>query len=147
MVMFIGEAPGRLEDLEGRPFVGPSGRILDRMLQEIWLSRAGVFITSVVKCRPPGNREPTRKEIDCCLPFLERQLELVQPPIVVLLGKVALKAVLDETDLAGLHGQPLEADGRIYMATYHPAAAMRFPRIRERAAADFQELAALLKRR
>lgn len=121
-VLLIGEAPGRNEDLQGRPFVGAAGRRLDSLLKEAGLSRSDVFITNVVKCRPPENRRPTGSEADACHPYLERQLGLVRPKVVVLLGDSALKRFLPHESLSSAHGRVFEQRGFLVFATYHPAA-------------------------
>ena len=139
-VFFIGEAPGAREDELGRPFVGRSGELLTQMIESIGLTRDEVFITSVLKSRPPKNRTPTRSEIETCRPYVERQVELVNPRVVVLLGGVAISSMVGPWSVSESHGQYLEAKGRTYFMTYHPAAAVRFPEVKELMAADFQIL-------
>jgi uracil-DNA glycosylase len=141
-VMLIGEAPGATEDQLGRPFVGRSGRFLDQILDECALKREAVFITSSVKCRPPSNRPPRADELAMCRQaWLDRQIELVDPRLVVLLGKTPLRQLLGETtSLEGLHGQVRDMGGRRYLITYHPAAAMRFPKIRSLMLRDLRML-------
>lgn len=131
-IFIIGEGPGAKEDRLGRPFVGPSGMLLVKLLEVAGLSREQVYITSCVKCRPPNNRTPRAVELDTCQAnWLDRQLELVHPKIVVLLGRVAITQVLhEEGGLARLHGKVVERDGRLYLLTYHPAAAFRVPQTR-----------------
>jgi len=128
-VMFVGEAPGRQEDLQGRPFVGRAGSLLDDLLGEAGYDRSEVFITNMVKCRPPGNRDPRRAEIETCLPFLRRQIEVIGPRVIVPLGRVAATTILS---LAGLPVLPIgECHGRVFrtdegmavVPIYHPAAA------------------------
>ncbi len=131
-VMFIGEAPGREEDLEGAPFVGPAGRLLDRMLASIGLNESTAHITNVVYWRPPGNRAPTPQETQACQPFLERQIELVDPEIVVLLGGAAAKQLLDAADgIMKMRGKWLTyqsgGKSRRAIATLHPAYLLRTP--------------------
>jgi uracil-DNA glycosylase len=146
-VFLIGEAPGAKEDRQGRPFVGPSGMLLVRLLEVAGLNRQDAYITSCVKCRPPNNRTPRANELSTCQAnWLNPQLELVNPRIVVLLGKVAINQVLREA--AGLresHGQVVERDGRQYMMTYHPAAAFRVPETRTSMDEDMARLKQLLK--
>ena len=139
-VFFIGEAPGAREDELGRPFVGRSGELLTQMIESIGLTRDEVFITSVLKSRPPKNRTPTRSEIETCRPYVERQVELVNPRVVVLLGGVAISSMVGPWSVSESHGQHFEAKGRTYFMTYHPAAAVRFPEVKELMAADFQIL-------
>jgi DNA polymerase len=131
-VFFLGEGPGAKEDLQGRPFVGPSGMLLAKLLQVAGLDRKEVYITSCVKCRPPNNRTPHTIELDTCQAnWLNLQLELVNPRIVVLLGRVAIDQILhEEGSLARLHGHIVQRDGRRYLPTYHPAAAFRVPTTR-----------------
>jgi DNA polymerase len=146
-LMFIGEAPGAKEDETGRPFCGAAGDYFDEILDEAGIERPDVFITSSVKCRPPNNRNPRRDELETCDNlWLERQAELVDPGLIVLLGKVAARQVLGATGrLADLHGQVRELDGRRAMITYHPAAGMRFPVPDEGIRQDFRLLKELLK--
>lgn len=144
-LMLVGEAPGEQEDREGRPFCGRSGRFLDGLLERVGLERDRIFITSTVKCRPPGNRNPRREEIDtCCGQWLVRQISLIDPVVVGVLGKIAAEAVLQEKgNLRDLHGRGFRRGGRQYLISYHPAAAMRFPEAAKRIEADFQKLALL----
>jgi len=145
-VFLVGEAPGAKEDHQGRPFVGPSGMLLERLLETAGLTRKDVYITSCVKCRPPGNRTPRTLELDTCQEnWLNRQIDLVDPKIVVLLGKVAIYQLLrEEGSLRDLHGQTVERDRRLYLTTYHPAAAFRVPETRETMKQDMAILRELL---
>lgn len=120
-VMIVGEGPGSNEDEKGRPFVGSAGRNLDGLLSGAGLRREGVFITNVVKCRPPGNRRPRKDELDSCHPYLRRQIEAISPEIVVLLGDTALKEFFPGSTLAALHGKVTKRGGTSFFATYHPA--------------------------
>jgi uracil-DNA glycosylase family 4 len=128
-ILLIGEAPGVREDRQGRPFVGPSGMVLMRLLASAGLKREDVYITSCVKCRPPNNRTPHANELDTCQAnWLNGQIELVNPRLIVLLGKVAIRQLLqEEGSLVKLHGRTIRRDGRLYLLTYHPAAAFRVP--------------------
>ncbi|MFX1606665.1 MAG: uracil-DNA glycosylase [Promethearchaeota archaeon] len=139
-VMFVGEAPGAKEDESGRPFVGKSGELLTSMLQNIGLSRETVFITSILKSRPPKNRTPTQAEIAVCRPYLERQIEIINPQIIVLLGGVAISSLIGPWKVSEAHGKFYENGDRKYFMTYHPAAALRFPKIRTAMREDFQTL-------
>lgn len=139
-VMFVGEAPGVREDESGRPFVGRSGELLTSMLQEIGLSRDIVFITSILKSRPPKNRTPTQAEIGACRPFLERQIEIINPRIIVLLGGVAISSLIGPWKVSEAHGKFYENGDRKYFMTYHPAAALRFPKIKSVMREDFEIL-------
>lgn len=146
-IFFIGEAPGAEEDRTGRPFVGMAGRFLNTMLAAARLNRKGIFITSIVKCRPPKNRLPRQSEINACAPYLARQLELINPKLVVLLGNAAIQSQLDRRFTATrVHGRQFSVGGMTYLATYHPAAGMRFPRIRAQMVADFVALRKLAAR-
>jgi uracil-DNA glycosylase family 4 len=147
-VFIIGEAPGAKEDKLGRPFVGPSGMILERSLEAAGLRRADVYITSCVKCRPPHNRTPHKNELDVCqAAWLSRQIELVDPKVVVLLGKVAMHQVLKEDrSLRKIHGEVIQGDGRRYLLTYHPAVAFRVPETKEGMKEDMARLRQLTAR-
>lgn len=144
--MFIGEAPGKEEDEQGRPFVGRSGGFLDNLLESVGTSRHQVYITSAVKCRPPENRTPRVDELRICkVNWLDRQISLVNPKVVVLLGNTALKQILGQEDnLSLLHGRLFEHNGRSYFVTFHPAAAMRFPQVRRKMKSDFKILKNLI---
>ena len=127
--MIVGEGPGREEDLQGRPFVGRSGQLLDRLLaEEVGVERSAVYITNVVKCRPPGNRDPLPDEIAACRPFLDAQLEIVKPRVLLTLGNFATKLLLNTTQgirrVRG-HVYPWGSSGTVLVPTYHPAAALR----------------------
>lgn len=121
-IMLVGEAPGREEDLTGKPFVGRAGRLLDAALQQAGLERSNVFITSVIKCRPPQNRKPKKKEIDQCSRYLQSQIEIVNPKIICLMGNTAAQAVLGMQGIANLRGRILQNS---YLVTFHPAAVLR----------------------
>jgi DNA polymerase len=124
--MLIGEAPGREEDLQGRPFVGRSGKVLDEILREAGLSRDTLFITSIVKCRPPHNRMPKRSEQETCMrAHGRRQIQTIQPKIICLLGGVSAKALLGIERVSEKRGEILEKEGYRFFPTYHPAAAGR----------------------
>lgn len=126
-VMFVGEAPGKNEDLQGEPFVGAAGRLLDRLLTEVGLGRDDVYIANVLKCRPPGNRDPRADEIDSCKGYLRRQVELVDPRVVMTLGNFATKLLMrTDTGITRLRGQRYEWWRNIVLVpTFHPAAALR----------------------
>ena len=125
-VMFIGEGPGEQEDKQGIPFVGPAGHLLDDMLQMIDLDRSKVYIANIVKCRPPGNRDPLGIEQDACWQWLERQIALVQPRIIVCLGRIAaMKIIKEDFRITREHGQWFDIDQRRVMATFHPSALLR----------------------
>jgi DNA polymerase len=150
-LMIIGEAPGRDEDLEGRPFVGRAGQLLDRMLGAIGLSEQDVHITNVVYWRPPGNRVPTPEEVEICQPFVERQIGLVEPDMIMTLGGVAAKAMLGVTDgILRVRGKwrQLEVAGRKLpvMPTLHPAYLLRTPAAKRQAWRDLVEVKLALDR-
>jgi uracil-DNA glycosylase family 4 len=130
-VMIVGEAPGAKEDETGRPFVGGAGRLLDELLAEAGLERGDVFITNVVKARPPGNRDPKADEVAHHLPWLEAQLDVIRPELLVPLGRHALKRFAPDTTITKAHGRVVEHDGRTLFPMYHPAAALRNPKLRE----------------
>ena len=149
-LMFVGEAPGAREDEQGLPFVGQAGRLLDRLLEEIGLTRADVFVANVLKCRPPGNRDPLPQEIDACQDYLFRQLELIEPRVVCSLGNFATKLLRGDpaTGITRLHGrEEIRTIGprtlRLY-PIYHPAAALYTPAMLEILRADFRRLPELL---
>jgi DNA polymerase len=138
--MLIGEAPGAKEDESGRPFVGRSGELLASMIQEIGLSRDTVFITSILKSRPPKNRTPTKIEVNACRPYLDQQIKIINPQVIVLLGGVAISSLIGPWKVSEAHGQFFESDERTYFMTYHPAAALRFPKIQDEMREDFKIL-------
>ncbi|MCF8105799.1 MAG: uracil-DNA glycosylase [Desulfohalobiaceae bacterium] len=143
-VMFIGEAPGEKEDQLGRPFTGRAGAILDDLLARAGLDRDRVFITSVVKCRPPKNRDPRPREIAACKPYLDRQLELLHPRLIATLGRFAMARWFPGSKISEVHGQVLEA-GRIKVVPlFHPGAALHQPGYREAMIKDMEVLAEIL---
>jgi DNA polymerase len=145
-VVFVGEAPGAEEDRTGRPFAGRSGGTFDRLLDDAGLERGAVFVTSAVKCRPPGNRNPRTEELDTCrAAWLERQLDRLRPALVVTLGAVPLRQLTGETRrMRELHGRVRAYRGTRLLPTYHPAAAMRFPDLFARAREDVRRIPPLL---
>ena len=145
-VMVVGEAPGRFEDEQGRPFVGRAGQLLDLVLAEAGLAREQVFITNVVKARPPGNRDPTRAEVEHWMPVLEQQLALIAPRLVVPLGRHALAHFAPGARIGDVHGREIAERGRVLFPLYHPAAALRSTKLRETMFADARGLRAALAR-
>lgn len=149
-VMLIGEAPGRDEDLQGRPFVGRAGQLLDRMLAAIGLNRQAdapekaVYITNVVPWRPPQNRDPSAEEIAMCLPFLERHVALARPEVLVIMGNISCQAVLKKRGITRLRGQWAEAMGKPVLPMFHPAYLLRTPTAKREAWADVLSLKARL---
>lgn len=125
-ILFVGEGPGQQEDLQGIPFVGPAGMLLDRMLQSVGLSLADVYIANIVKCRPPGNRDPHEDEREACLNYLRYQLKLIEPKIIVCLGRVAATTIIDKDfKITRQRGQWISRKGYEIIATYHPSALLR----------------------
>jgi DNA polymerase len=146
-VMVVGEAPGRLEDEQGRPFVGRAGQLLSEVLAEAGLERGEVFVTNVVKARPPGNRDPTKAEVAHWMPVLEQQLALVAPKLVVPLGRHALAHFAPAARIGEAHGRALTERGRELFPLYHPAAALRSTKLRETLLADARALGELARLR
>ena len=144
-IMFIGEAPGFYEDQQGRPFVGAAGQFLEELLKEIGLQREQVFIANVIKCRPPGNREPLPEEIEACKPFLDRQIELLHPRLIVTLGRFSMARAFPNARISSIHGQPRKIGGVIYYPMYHPAAALHQPSLRRDVEEDMRRIPELLK--
>lgn len=146
-LMFIGEGPGAEEDQQGRPFVGPAGQLLNNLLAKLGLRREEVYIANVVKSRPPGNREPEPDEIAACLPFLKKQIEAIQPRVIVTLGRVATQALLNTTTpLTKLRGTWQNYQGIPVMPTFHPSYLLRFPRERFKTWEDMQKVMGQLGR-
>ncbi len=144
-VFVIGEGPGKSEDRQGRPFVGKAGKQLESLLSEAGLRRDEVYITNIVKCRPPDNRRPTGFEAEACHPFLDRQLALVRPRVVVLLGGTALKRYLPGESLSSAHGKLHKKGSLALFATYHPAAMIYNRALEPVIRQDFRTLATLLR--
>jgi DNA polymerase len=138
----VGEGPGENEDLQGRPFVGKAGQLLDKMIEAMGLSREQVYIANVVKCRPPGNRDPEPDEVSACSPFLHRQVAAIQPKIIVALGKFAAQTLLGtETPITRLRGEFQTYRGVKLMPTFHPSYLLRNPSSKKEAWADLQSVA------
>ena len=140
-LMFIGEGPGEQEDLQGVPFVGPAGKLLDSMLEMIDLDRSKIYIANMVKCRPPHNRDPQSSEMDACRPWLQRQIALVNPKLIVCLGRISAMALIrQDFRITREHGQWFDVDGRRILATFHPSALLRDPSRRPDAFMDLREI-------
>lgn len=139
-VVFIGEAPGKNEDLQGLPFVGAAGKFLNDMLAMIGLKRQDVYITNIVKYRPPGNRDPLPEEKQAFLPYLESQLEVIQPALVVTLGRHSLNCFLPDLQISKVHGQPKRYKKRVYLPLFHPAAALYNGGMRQTLIDDFASI-------
>ncbi len=143
-IVFIGEAPGFHEDQQGRPFVGAAGQFLEELLDSISLRREDVYICNVIKCRPPGNRDPLSEEIETCKPYLDRQIELIVPRMIVTLGRVSMEHYFPGAKISHIHGQPRKVGGIIYYPMYHPAAALHQPRWRQVIKEDMLKIPQLL---
>jgi DNA polymerase len=139
-IMFIGEGPGYHEDRQGLPFVGASGNYLETLLALIGLKREDVFIANVVKCRPPDNRDPLPAEIDACRPFLDRQCALIDPLIIVTLGRFSMARYFPGGKITQIHGKPKYDERRAYYPLFHPAAVLRNPALQSEMEADFRRI-------
>ncbi len=143
-VLLVGEGPGQREDATGRPFVGPAGQLLDELLTSIGWAREQVFVANVVKCRPPGNRDPEPGEITACRPYLDRQEAALDPAVVVTLGRHSLRRYLPDARIGEVHGRLRRSGGRFVFPMYHPAAALHQSSLRETLFADMRGLPAAL---
>lgn len=143
-LMFIGEAPGWYEDQQGRPFVGPAGQFLDKLLALINLNRNQVYIANVIKCRPQGNRDPLPVEIQNCHPYLIRQIEIIQPRIIITLGRYSMSMFFPGKSISKIHGTAIKQDNTIYYAMYHPAAALHQQSLRQTIETDMLKIPSLL---
>jgi len=139
-ILFIGEGPGFHEDKQGRPFVGPSGQLLQELLKSINLKREDVFITNVVKCRPPDNRDPLPAEIDACNDYLDRQIAAIQPLVIVTLGRHSMAKFFSGEKISAIHGRPRKKDGYICIPMFHPAAALRTESYKIALREDFKKI-------
>ncbi|MSQ05953.1 MAG: uracil-DNA glycosylase [Dehalococcoidia bacterium] len=144
-IMFIGEGPGAQEDRQGRPFVGPAGQFLDGLLASIGLTRQQVFIANMVKCRPPQNREPQPSEMAACRPYLDRQIELINPRLIVTLGRISLFRYFPGESITRVRGKLREKDGRLIYPVLHPAAALHRQELRAAIIDDFRGIPAALE--
>jgi uracil-DNA glycosylase len=140
-IMFIGEAPGRSEDGEGRPFVGAAGRILDDLLKKADIERSQVFITNMVKCRPPNNRVPKEDELAACRRYLDRQITLVKPKVICILGRTAYSSLLGGSSITADRGKMIDRSGQKYFLTFHPAAVIYNKGLLSTLEADLKKLA------
>jgi len=150
-IMFIGEGPGKDEDAQGRPFVGAAGKLLTQLIESIGLTRDQVFIANVVKCRPPNNRDPEPDEIATCYPYLNKQIELIKPKLIVTLGRHSMGRFLPGLKISEVHGQPKRANGvwqsrQVYLPLYHPAVALYDPNKKEVLFKDFKKIPIILKK-
>ena len=142
--MLIGEGPGQKEDELGLPFVGRSGQFLEKMLLSIGLSRQDVYITNVVKCRPPDNRDPHSQEINACDNFLQEQIAIVNPTMIATLGRISMSIWFPNEKISQIHGEVKRIDGRLIMPMYHPAAALRNGSLRKTVQEDFLKIEKIL---
>src|ERR1700722_3863513 len=145
-IVFIGEAPGKNEDLQGIPFVGAAGKFLNEMLEMIDLKREDIYITNIVKYRPPDNRDPLPDEKTAFMPYLESQLEVIQPKLVVTLGRHSLNCFLPDLQISQVHGQPKRYKGRVYLPLFHPAAALYNGAMRQTLIDDFALIPAIIQK-
>ena len=145
-IMFIGEGPGFYENEQGRPFVGAAGKFLEELLAGIGMRREQVFIGNVVKCRPPGNRDPQPEEIDACSSYLDRQIAAINPQIIVTLGRYSMAKFLPNAKISAVHGQSFQVNGRLLVPMYHPAAALHQPSLKADVERDFSRLPILISK-
>lgn len=139
-ILFIGEGPGYHEDQQARPFVGPAGQFLDELLASIHLKRSDVFITNVVKCRPPSNRDPEPDEMAACDNYLDRQIAALQPEVIVTLGRFSMTKFFGAEKISTIHGRARKKDGRVCIAMYHPAAGLHQANLKDIIRQDFQKI-------
>ena len=145
-ILFIGEAPGKNEDLQGRPFVGAAGKLLDELINSIGYQREDIFIANVIKHRPPGNRDPLPEEIEAYTPWLEKQLEIINPKIFVTLGRFSMNFMLGPGfSISKIHGEPKRRNGKVIFPVYHPAAALYRRNWQPILMADFQKIPKILQ--
>ncbi len=145
-LVFIGEAPGKNEDLQGLPFVGAAGKFLNEMLASISLERSDIYITNIVKYRPPNNRDPLPEEKADFLPFLKKQLEVIKPKLVITLGRHSMDSLIPGLKISEVHGQPKRLNGQVYLPLFHPAAALYNGGLRQTLIDDFSRIPAILKK-
>lgn len=144
-IMLIGEGPGFHEDQSGRPFVGAAGNFLVELLGSVGLTREEVFICNVVKCRPPGNRDPEPNEIKACQEYLDRQIELLNPRLIVTLGRYSMARWFPDARISHVHGKPRQVGDRVIVPMYHPAAALHQPSLKQEVIDDFKKLPQFLE--
>jgi len=145
-VVFIGEAPGKNEDEQGKPFVGAAGKFLNEMLEMIGLKRENIYITNIVKYRPPNNRDPLPDEKEKFLPYLQEQLDIIQPKLIVCLGRHSMDVLLPGLKISQVHGQPKRYNGQVYLPLFHPAAALYNVDMRQTLVDDFARIPIILKK-
>jgi DNA polymerase len=145
-IVFVGEAPGKNEDLQGEPFVGAAGKFLNEMLAMIGLERKDIYITNIVKYRPPNNRDPLPDEKTAFLPFLQKQLDIIKPKLIVMLGRHSMESLLPGLKISQVHGQPKRKDGLVYLPLFHPAAALYNGELRQTLIDDFARIPLILEK-
>jgi uracil-DNA glycosylase family 4 len=146
-IMFIGEGPGFYENEQGRPFVGAAGKFLDELLSKIGMKRSEVFIANVVKCRPPSNRDPQPAELEACGDYLDRQIQAINPQVIVTLGRFSMGRFLPNAKISNVHGQAVQIKGRLVVPMFHPAAALHQPSLRPLVEQDFARLPELISQK
>lgn len=144
-LVFVGEAPGKNEDLQGKPFVGAAGKFLNELLESIGMDRADIYITNIVKYRPPANRDPLPEEKAAFLPYLMRQLAVIKPKVVVTLGRHSLNCFLPLLQISQVHGQPKRYKGQVFLPLFHPAAALYNGSMKQTLFDDFAKIPTILK--
>ncbi|MFQ5872657.1 MAG: uracil-DNA glycosylase [Dehalococcoidia bacterium] len=143
-IMFIGEGPGFYEDQQGRPFVGPAGKFLEELLASIGLNRSDVYITNIIKCRAPGNRDPLPMEIEACSDWLDKQMEVIKPKMVVTLGRYSMARFFPKQSISKVHGTAKKQEGYVVFAMYHPAAALHQQSLRNTIIEDMKRIPVIL---
>lgn len=144
-IMMIGEAPGFHEDREGRPFIGPAGKFLDELLAGINLKRDQIYICNVIKCRPPQNRDPLPEEMDACKPYLDAQIALIKPKVVITISRFAMSRWFNDKKISEIHGKPRKFGNLVVLPMYHPAAALHQPSLKRVLEEDFKRVPEILK--
>ncbi len=144
-IMFIGEAPGFHEDRQGRPFVGPAGKYLDELLATIGIQREQVYIANVIKCRPPQNRDPLPEELAACKPYIDRQIELIHPKVIITISRFAMARWFPDKKISDIHGKPKKFGTLVVLPMYHPAAALHQPSLKRVLEEDFKRVPQILK--
>lgn len=144
-IMFIGEAPGFHEDRQARPFVGAAGKLLDELLATIGIKREQVYIGNVIKCRPPQNRDPQPEELAACQPYIDKQIELVQPKVIITISRFAMTRWFPNKKISEIHGRPKRFGSLVVLPMYHPAAALHQPSLRRVLEEDFKRVPQILK--
>lgn len=145
-IVFVGEAPGKNEDIQGEPFVGAAGKFLNEMLEMIGLQRSDIYITNIVKYRPPNNRDPLPEEKAAFLPYLQKQIDIIKPKLIVMLGRHSMDSLLPGLKISQVHGQPKRYNGQVYLPLFHPAAALYNGAMRQTLIDDFVSIPLILEK-